>query len=110
MSSRSPDERSDIRDFAGTGPGYRFAHPGYGKDSTAEEQSEAPGFHRNCRGQDEGDLEQRARREECEDVGHTMLPVGAIDSEPGSGNRSLLGAPSIARGLHVSSASNDPYA
>ena len=25
--SRSPDERSDIRDFCG--PGYRFAHPSY---------------------------------------------------------------------------------
>jgi hypothetical protein len=26
---RSPDERSDIRVERGTGPGYRFAHPGY---------------------------------------------------------------------------------
>ena len=31
----SPDERSDIRDFAHTGPGYRFAHPGYGKAPSA---------------------------------------------------------------------------
>ena len=25
----SPDERSGIRDTSHTGPGYRFAHPGY---------------------------------------------------------------------------------
>jgi hypothetical protein len=26
---RSPDERSDIRDFERLDPGYRYAHPGY---------------------------------------------------------------------------------
>src|SRR6185369_9573535 len=28
-SVRSPDERSEIREVRGAGPGYRFAHPGY---------------------------------------------------------------------------------
>jgi hypothetical protein len=60
-------------------------------DLANEEQAEAPSLHRHRRGQYESDLQQRARREECEDVGHVMLPAGAIDSGPGSGN-SLLGA------------------
>src|SRR5215468_5022352 len=32
---RSPDERSDIRDFACGVPGYRCAHPGHGRNMVA---------------------------------------------------------------------------
>ena len=31
MQLRSPDERSEIRDPSGAGPGSRYAHPGYGR-------------------------------------------------------------------------------
>src|SRR6478609_268356 len=88
-------KRNEIRGRSiriASSPGLRVAPSGLQVPTlSAEQQAEAPGLQRDGRSQDKDNLQQCARRQEREDVGHVMLPGRAIGSRSGSGNRSLSG-------------------